>query len=57
MKLITSSTVAKMNSNELSQLFREVSRELHRTEPGTTERAVGLASLENIILAMMLRLG
>lgn len=57
MKLITASTVANMNSNELSQLFREVSHELHRTKPGSTERAVGLASLENITHAMLLRLG
>ena len=57
MKLITASTLAKMNSNELSQLFREVSRDVHRTEHGSTERAVGLASLENITRAMMNRLG
>jgi hypothetical protein len=57
MKLITTQSVSTMNRNQLSALFAEVSRKVNRTEPQTTERAIGLASLENITRAMQQRLG
>lgn len=48
MHLITAYELADWNDNELTRLFRDVSRELARTAPQTIERSTALASLENI---------
>jgi hypothetical protein len=47
-RLITSTELDRLTETELSVLFKKVSGNLIRTEPGSPERRNCLASLENI---------
>ena len=48
MQLITALELETRSYNDLSTLFRGVTRQLARTDAGTVERAKALGSLENI---------
>ena len=52
MKLFTAYELSHYTKLELRILFRDVSRQLARTEPHTIERAKALATLENISRAL-----
>lgn len=56
MRLICVHELHGRNLNELSQLFRQVSQGLPRTERGSPERRNALASLENISRERCMRL-
>jgi len=47
-RIITTSELENRNKQELSALFRKVSQETAKSEPGSPERRNALASLENI---------
>ena len=55
-KIITSSELRYHTLAELEALFRTLQIELGRTAPGSRERAIVLASLENVRRAMAARL-
>ncbi|MCA1602082.1 MAG: hypothetical protein LC776_10725 [Acidobacteria bacterium] len=55
MQLITALELETRNYNDLSTLFRDVTRQLARTDAGTTERAKALGSLDNISHAIAAR--
>lgn len=57
MQLITAFELSERNEQELTKIFREVSRQLARTEAQSMERAKTLASLENISRAMARQYG
>jgi hypothetical protein len=48
MKLITRFELATRSTQDLNALYRDVFNALVRTAPGTRERLICLASLENI---------
>ena len=52
MRLITSHELADRTPEELQVLFNAISKELTRTEAGTSKRRNALATLENISRAM-----
>jgi hypothetical protein len=54
-QIITPSELQHRNDQELSVLFRQVSQDLTRSEPGSPERRTALASLENISRTMAAR--
>jgi hypothetical protein len=47
-QIITPSELQHRTDHELSALFRQVSQELSRSEPGSEKRRTAQASLENI---------
>ena len=47
-RLITPVAIEHLSINELRSLFQQVWRELSRSEQGSPERRLALASLENI---------
>ena len=47
-RIITASELQNKTDIELSALFRKVSQQVTKSEPGTPERRNALASLENI---------
>ena len=55
-KIITCSELRRLTLDELEALFRTLQIELGRTAPGSRERGIGLASLENVRRAMAARL-
>jgi hypothetical protein len=54
-RLITAFELQTRTTDELSALFRKVSEELVRSEPGSPERRNALGSLENIERAINAR--
>ena len=54
-KIITCSELWRLTLEELGALFRTLQIELGRTAPGSRERAIVLASLESVRLAMAAR--
>jgi hypothetical protein len=55
-KIITCSELWRLTLEELGALFRTLQIELGRTVPGSAERGIVLASLENVRRAMAARL-
>lgn len=55
MRLITTIELGERSESELRVLFGMVSKALAQTERGTPERRNGLASLENISHAIIIR--
>ena len=54
-RIITASELTNKTFIDLSALFRQVSEEIAKSEPGSPERLNGLASLESISRAMRSR--
>ena len=56
MKLISALELTGRSKSDLHNLFREVSQNLARSDPGTAERWNALGSLENIAHARAIHL-
>ena len=56
MKLLTRFELATRSTTELHALYREIFNALVKTAPGTDERRIALASLENIGAELRCRL-